>query len=123
MLILFYVGMTDKRLTRSILPINRIIIIITTPGQSRTRNNGNYRVLHIPQSFWTRASKSDSLMPYPRHSIGVFTLGSDEFGVFYCPSRLGNTVFGYNFQPTAVSIFYSDIIIPKYDETSSKISL
>ena len=41
----------------------------TTPGQSRPRSNGNERVLCIPQSSSiTRASPSDCLMSYPRHS-------------------------------------------------------
>ena len=53
----------------SIWPIDRTLSSALTPGQSEPGNNGNERVLHIPQSSKTGASPSDCLVSYPRHLL------------------------------------------------------
>ena len=42
----------------------------TILGQSESESNCNEGVLHIPQSFKTRASPSDGLVSYTGHSLG-----------------------------------------------------
>ena len=42
-----------------------------TPNQSGPESNGNEKVLHILQSFGTRASLLDGLMSYPEYSLWV----------------------------------------------------
>ena len=42
-------------------PIDGTLTGTTTPGQSEPESNGNEGLLHIPQSFNTVASLSDSL--------------------------------------------------------------
>ena len=54
----------------SILPIDRTQSGATTPGQRRPRSYGNEWVLHIPEISMARASQSDGVMSYPRHSFG-----------------------------------------------------
>ena len=63
----------------------------TTPGQSGPGSDGNEGVLRIPQSSSIAGiSPSDCL----GHSLGwggVLPLCKEAVGVFYSPSRLGNT--------------------------------
>ena len=54
----------------SIWPIDMTLSGATTPGQSRSRSDGNKGVLFIPQSSSiTETSPSDCLVPYPGHSL------------------------------------------------------
>ena len=70
----------------SIWLIDRTLPGATTPGQSESENDGNERVLCIPQSSSiTEAAPSDCLVLYP----GILHLCRDAVGVFYNPSRLG----------------------------------
>ena len=66
----------------SIWPIDRTLSGATTPGQGGPGSNGNDGVLCIPQSSSvTRASLSDYLMSYPRHSAemqSVFSTAPDD---------------------------------------------
>ena len=56
----------------SIWPLDRTLLDVTTPGQSRPGNNGNEGVLGIPQSSSiTGASPLDFLVSYPEHSLKV----------------------------------------------------
>ena len=54
-----------------------------TPGQCGPGNNGNERLLHIPQSSRTRASLSDYLLSYP----GYFLLRRNAVVVLCSYSR------------------------------------
>ena len=77
----------------SIWPIDRLLSGATTPDQIGPEGDGNEGVLRIPQSsIFTRASLSDSLVSYPRHSLRgrdlLFCRGT--VGVFYSSSRLCN---------------------------------
>ena len=55
----------------SIWPIDRTLLGATTLSQSGPGNNDNEGVHHFPQSSSiTGASPSDSLVPYPGHSLG-----------------------------------------------------
>ena len=76
----------------SIQPIDRALSGATTPCQSGPGSNGNEGVLHIPQSpSITGTSPSDCLMSYQDTHWGVLPLCRGAVGVFYSPSRLGNT--------------------------------
>ncbi len=56
-------------------------------------SDGNEGVLRIPQSSSIAGtSPSDCLVSYPGHTLGVvLPLCKGAVGVFYSPSRLGNT--------------------------------
>ena len=77
----------------SIWPIDRSLLGVTTPGQSRPGSDDNEEVLYIPQNFKSGASLSDSFVLYPGYSLlgeGLTLLG-DAIGVFCKPSfSLGN---------------------------------
>ena len=49
--------------------LNRILSGATTSSQSRPENNGNERILHLPQISKAGALPSDGLMSYPGHSL------------------------------------------------------
>ena len=51
-------------LSRSIWPINRILIGATPPGQSGPGSDGNEGLRHIPRSDKTEALPSDCLVSY-----------------------------------------------------------
>ena len=78
-----------KWLNSSIWPIDETLMVNITPSQSGLESNRNEGVLYIPQSSRTRASLSDSLVSYPRHSLrgGGFPLCRDAVGVFYIPMQ------------------------------------
>ena len=58
-----------------------------TPGQSGLGNNGNKRVLHIPQSFRIGASSWDCIVSYPEHIlVGLLHLCRDAVGDFTDPA-------------------------------------
>ena len=61
--------MYSKWLNNSILTIDGTLTDTTTPGQSRHGGNGCERVLHIPQSSRTGASRSDNLVSYLGHLL------------------------------------------------------
>ena len=63
----------------------------TTTGQSKSRDNGNEEVLHIPQISMAAASPSGGLMSYSGHlSLGVLPRPRrGAVSIFYSPSRLG----------------------------------
>ena len=65
-------------------------------GQNWPGSDGNWRVLHIPQSSSsTGNSPSYYLVSYPGHSlVGVYSLAEMQF-VLYCPSRLGKYAYIY----------------------------
>ena len=60
-----------------------ILISTTTLDLSGPDLNGNEGVLHIPQSFRTGASPSDSLVLYLGHSLGVRSYPSAEMQAAY----------------------------------------
>ena len=80
----------------SIWPIDRSLSGATTPSQSGSVNNGNERVLYIPQSFSiTGTSPSDCLVSYPGYTlVGVLPLYREAVVVFYSPSWLIKLVCG-----------------------------
>ena len=73
---------TGKWLKSSIWFIYGTLTSTTTPGQSEPGSNGNEGVLHIPQSFRTGASPSDSLF--------FFRVKSQNYCIY---SVLGNLLF------------------------------
>ena len=76
----------------SIWPIDRTLSDATTPGQSGPWSDANEGVLRIPQSSRvTGTSPSDCLVSYPGHPWRVLPLCGDAAGLFYSPSRLGNS--------------------------------
>ena len=84
----------------SIWPIVRTLSGATILGQSGPGSNANEEVPHIPQSSSiTGTSPSDCLVSWPGHFLGEFKpLWRDGVGVFYSPSRMGNTFQGKNHQ-------------------------
>ena len=75
-----------------ILPIDRTLSSVTTPGQSGPRIEGNDGVLHIPRSSSiTATSPSDCLVSYQdTRWEEVSTPYGETVGVFYSPGRLDN---------------------------------
>ena len=49
--------------------MNGTLTFTITPSQSGPESNGNEGVLHIPQSFRTRALSSDGFVSYPGQSL------------------------------------------------------
>ena len=74
--------------------MDRTISGAITPGQSGPGSGGNGGGLCIPQSYYiTETSPSNCLVSYPGHSMGgVIPFCSDVVGLFYSPSRLGNSI-------------------------------
>ena len=56
-------------LNSSILPIDKTLSGVTTPGRNGPGSNGIERVLYIPQIYKARTLPSDYFMSYPGHSL------------------------------------------------------
>ena len=72
----------------SIWPIDRTLSDATTPRQSGPGSDVNEGALRIPQSSSITEARRFDCLVIIRTLVGVFSLGRDAVGVFYCFSRL-----------------------------------